>query len=72
MCDAAQVIARVRRKTAMFGQDYTPDGPVGEEEGSTRYKVQPDRVAELFRDWVMPLTKDVEVMYLLRRLEWDR
>jgi chorismate mutase len=65
-----QVIARVRRKTAMFAQDYTGDGPV---EGEGRiYKVQPDRVAELFRDWVMPLTKDVEVMYLLRRLEWDR
>ena len=66
-----QVIARVRRKTATFGRDYTADGPVQADGKEQQYKVQPDTVASLFRDWVMPLTKEVEVMYLLRRLEWD-
>jgi chorismate mutase len=33
------------------------------------YKVQPDVVANLYQDWVMPLTKKVQVQYLLRRLD---
>lgn len=32
------------------------------------YKVRPEKVAELYRDWVMPLTKEVQVQYLLNRL----
>ena len=67
-----QVIARVRRKAAMLGQDYTAEEPVQAAcESQQTFKVDPDTVAELFQDWVMPLTKDVEVLYLLRRLEWE-
>ncbi|BDA47666.1 Chorismate mutase 1, chloroplastic [Coccomyxa sp. Obi] len=32
------------------------------------YKVEPDIVAELYRRWVMPLTKEVQIEYLLQRL----
>ena len=28
-------------------------------------------VAQLYEQWVMPLTKEVEVQYLLRRLDGD-
>ena len=56
----------------MLGQDYTAEEPVQAAcESQQTFKVEPDTVAELFQDWVMPLTKDVEVLYLLRRLEWD-
>jgi chorismate mutase len=34
-----------------------------------RFKVSPDVVAAVYEQWVMPLTKEVEVQYLLRRLE---
>ena len=34
-------------------------------------KVQPEVVVGIYRDWVIPLTKKVEVEYLLRRLEDD-
>lgn len=34
-----------------------------------RFKVSPDIVAAAYEKWVMPLTKEVEVQYLLRRLE---
>jgi chorismate mutase len=34
-----------------------------------RFKVSPDVVAAIYEQWVMPLTKEVEVQYLLRRLE---
>jgi chorismate mutase len=61
-----RVIERVRRKAGVFGQDVgaSADNPV--------HKVDPEAVASLYKDWLMPLTKDVEVDYLLRRLEWDR
>ena len=33
------------------------------------FKVEPEIVAELYRKWVMPLNKEVQIQYLLRRLE---
>lgn len=32
-------------------------------------QVRPEVVAQLYEQWVMPLTKEVEVQYLLRRLD---
>jgi len=61
-----RVLARIRRKASVFGQDM--DSPTE----NPVHKVDPDAVASFYKDWVMPLTKDVEVDYLLRRLEWDR
>lgn len=64
-----RVLERVRRKAATFGQDITENGaPQGGAEGS-RLKVCPDLVARVYEDIVMPLTKEVEVIYLLRRLD---
>lgn len=37
--------------------------------GKGTYKVQPQVVAGLFDEWIMPLTKDVQVECLLRRFE---
>src|SRR4051812_35942437 len=31
-----------------------------------KFKISPQAVGNLYRDWVMPLTKDVELEYLLR------
>lgn len=36
---------------------------------SSSYKVEPEKVAELYSEWVMPLTKEVQIQYLLRRLD---
>lgn len=33
------------------------------------YKIKPSLVADLYGDWIMPLTKEVQVAYLLRRLD---
>jgi chorismate mutase len=46
-------------------QEASPSGA----EVSCTYKVQPEMVGNLYRDWVMPLTKKVQVAYLLRRLD---
>ena len=72
-----QVIERVRQKAAMYGCDPAPaleDGIHPEADGEVwpacaSYKVNPNLVAELYERWVMPLTKEVQVAYLLRRLD---
>ena len=79
-----QVVERVRRKAAIYGQDVDAEGPQhnrtaalnggsalhGVEPGTPPHcKVSPDTIAMLYDKWVMPLTKQVQVEYLLRRLE---
>lgn len=55
---------RVAKKAMVFGQEVT----VGNY-SSENYKVDPSIVSHLYSEWVMPLTKLVEVEYLLRRLD---
>mmetsp|Transcript_107438 Transcript_107438/g.303774 ORF Transcript_107438/g.303774 Transcript_107438/m.303774 type:complete len:296 (+) Transcript_107438:113-1000(+) len=65
-------IRRVILKARTFAQDI-PSGQDGqlapELTSETTYKVNPDYIGTVFRDFLMPLTKDVEVAYLLRRLD---
>ncbi len=44
-------------------------GERGCDSAKLHYKVEPEIVAELYRTWVMPLNKEVQIQYLLRRLE---
>lgn len=60
-----KVVERVRRKAAIFGQDIT-DSNDGQ---ASSFKVEPSTVAQLYEKWIMPLTKQVQVAYLLRRLD---
>ncbi|KAL5710574.1 Chorismate mutase 2 [Ranunculus cassubicifolius] len=56
---------RVEKKASVFGQEVTLD-----DKGSEgKYKVDPAVVSRLYGEWVMPLTKLVQVEYLLRRLD---
>ncbi|KAE9449307.1 hypothetical protein C3L33_18790, partial [Rhododendron williamsianum] len=58
---------RVEMKAKTYGQELTVNV---EEEGSEPvYKIKPILVADLYGDWIMPLTKKVQVEYLLRRLD---
>ncbi|KAL4582030.1 hypothetical protein LXL04_006567 [Taraxacum kok-saghyz] len=53
---------RVETKAKTFGQVVTDaTEPV--------YKIKPSLVADIYGDWIMPLTKEVQVEYLLRRLD---
>lgn len=58
---------RVEMKTRMYGQEVTTNG--GDDTTEPVYKINPCLVAELYGDWIMPLTKQVQVEYLLRRLD---
>ncbi|GFP90387.1 chorismate mutase 1 chloroplastic [Phtheirospermum japonicum] len=62
------VTKRVEMKTRMYGQEVMMDGVEGKKPDPV-YKVNPSLVAELYGDWIMPLTKQVQVEYLLRRLD---
>ena len=59
---------RVEIKARIFGQDITVNDP---ETGATdpSYKINPSLVAKLYGEGIMPLTKEVQIEYLLRRLD---
>ncbi|CAH1420999.1 unnamed protein product [Lactuca virosa] len=58
---------RVETKAKTFGQVVTVG--FGEDAIEPVYKIEPTLVADLYGDWIMPLTKEVQVEYLLRRLD---
>uniref|UniRef100_A0A0A9DSP5 Chorismate mutase n=1 Tax=Arundo donax TaxID=35708 RepID=A0A0A9DSP5_ARUDO len=65
-----KVKKRVEKKAGIFGQNVTLEDTVKQEGGAvdSECKVDPKVLSKLYDQWVMPLTKDVEVEYLLRRL----
>ncbi|PIM98013.1 Chorismate mutase [Handroanthus impetiginosus] len=60
---------RVEMKTRTYGQEVTVNGCVENTNSSPIYKINPSLVADLYGVWIMPLTKQVQVEYLLRRLD---
>ncbi|KAG8384657.1 hypothetical protein BUALT_Bualt04G0140800 [Buddleja alternifolia] len=58
---------RVEMKTRTYGQEVTVNG--GGDNIDPVYKINPSLIADLYGDWIMPLTKQVQVEYLLRRLD---
>ncbi|WIA41210.1 hypothetical protein OEZ86_004825 [Tetradesmus obliquus] len=72
------VVERVRLKAATFGQDVNPAAQQQQQQQQDQqqqheqvYKIEPDVLAKMYDDAVMPLTKDVQVAYLLRRLDHE-
>ncbi|GJQ09816.1 hypothetical protein GpartN1_g1607.t1 [Galdieria partita] len=53
---------RVINKASAYGRDIDDSGALD------TYKVEPQMIAELYRKHIIPLTKQVEVLYLLQRL----
>jgi chorismate mutase len=63
---------RVEKKAVVFGQSITLDGPIEtvvSNSSKAMFKVDPSVVYKLCDQWVIPLTKQVEVEYLLHRLD---
>lgn len=54
-----RLLARVKKKATTYGQD---PGDI-----TNSYKIEPVHVMEIYRRWIIPLTKQVEVDYLLER-----
>lgn len=58
------VLERVKLKASTYGQD--PNAPYCATD--KEMKVNPELISALYRDFVMPLTKEVQVQYLLQRV----
>ncbi|PKU81557.1 Chorismate mutase 2 [Dendrobium catenatum] len=63
------VTERVKKKAEVFGQNVTLREASKDGNETTKYKVDPSVVSNLYGEWVIPLTKQVEVNYLLHRLD---
>ncbi|SPO05863.1 probable chorismate mutase [Cephalotrichum gorgonifer] len=59
-----QVLARLRSKAESYGRD-----PVAMNDTESLPKINVDAVVAMYEDFVIPLTKEVEVEYLMQRLE---
>lgn len=55
------LLKRVENKARSYGSDITVAG------AREVYKVNPAKIAEMYRDFIIPLTKEVEVEYILQR-----
>ncbi|KAJ9110774.1 hypothetical protein QFC20_002815 [Naganishia adeliensis] len=73
----AALLVRLGNKAEIYGQELDPQGKL-RKKGETQdgvagndaeTRLDTDEVVALYRDWVIPLTKDVEVDYLIHRLD---
>ena len=56
---------RVEKKARTFAEEVS----LNSTESDGKYKIDPPLVSRLYDEWIMPLTKVVQVEYLLRRLD---
>ncbi|GBB91956.1 hypothetical protein RclHR1_19430003 [Rhizophagus clarus] len=65
------LLRRLRRKALIYGQDISENGEINLDNIQTtnQLKINIDVVVELYEKWVIPLTKEVEIEYLLARLD---
>ncbi|KAK4688571.1 chorismate mutase, partial [Tremellales sp. Uapishka_1] len=64
-----RLLVRLANKARVYGCEMDGDGRVVEIEDGKKGKIDIDEVVRLYSDWVIPLTKDVEVDYLIHRLD---
>lgn len=61
----AKLLVRLGNKARLYGGEMDGDGRVVEAEDSGARKIDVDQVVRLYRDHVIPLTKDVEVSQMV-------
>ncbi|KIK52067.1 hypothetical protein GYMLUDRAFT_233724 [Collybiopsis luxurians FD-317 M1] len=63
-----KLLIRLGGKSATYAQEFTPDGAPNGVNGSST-KIEVDSIVDLYESYIIPLTKEVEVDYLLHRLD---
>lgn len=58
-----RLLQRVDNKARSYGRDITDEGV------RDVYKVKPSIISQLYKDFIIPLTKDVEVKYIIHRYQ---
>ncbi|KAF9648169.1 chorismate mutase [Thelephora ganbajun] len=61
-----KLLQRLRKKATVYAQDLAADGSPNQDRTG---KIDVDGVVELYEHYIIPLTKEVEVDYLLQRLD---
>jgi len=67
-----KLLLRLRKKAATYAQDFAPDGEIKKDtdgNGDTTHKIDVDGVVDLYESYIIPLTKEIEVDYLIHRLD---
>lgn len=64
----AALLVRLAEKAKVYGQDMDRPGATPQEREKER-KIEVDTVVSIYKSFVIPLTKQVEVDYLLTRLQ---
>lgn len=62
-----RLLVRLGNKARVYGCEMDANGHVVPDDSMR--KIDIEQVVRLYRDWVIPLTKDVEVDYLVHRLD---
>ena len=62
-----RLLDRLRKKARIYGREID----LNENEDNDNIRLKPDTICEIYKQYVIPLTKDVEVEYLLHRLDVD-
>jgi len=57
-----KVLERIHLKASTYGRDVTATQ-------NQKFKVDPDAIVAVYRDFIIPLNKDVQIAYLLQRLD---
>jgi chorismate mutase len=58
----ATLLERVQRKTTIYAQELNPGGePIKNSMGIGKWKIDVECVRDLYENWIIPLTKEVEV-----------
>lgn len=63
----ARLLVRLANKARIYGGEFDSEGRIVESEEARKLDIE--GVVGMYRDYVIPLTKDVEVDYLIHRLE---
>ncbi|ORX40937.1 chorismate mutase [Kockovaella imperatae] len=63
----AKLLVRLGNKAKIYGGEFDADGKIIETSGMGKIDVQ--KIVDMYRDHVIPLTKVVEVEYLVHRLD---
>ncbi|KAF9817303.1 hypothetical protein IEO21_03563 [Rhodonia placenta] len=62
-----KLLQRLRKKAELYALNFAPDGALIDD--ASKRKIDVDGVVELYEHFIIPLTKEIEVDYLLVRLE---
>jgi len=67
-----KLLQRLRKKASTYAQDFAPDGEIKRDANGDAVitgKIDVDVIVDLYESFIIPVTKDVEVDYLLQRLD---